>query len=120
MCKLGLVQEAKDLATQEEEKAAEETATSETVASLAKEITEYIIDHQDDVAQEERWRSNMKRGVDQGFRLQRETAQKSEAEIKGRLDSEHEEMRAMHLKLNLLVEHLNHQEFSTVKARVVR
>ena len=110
-------------AKQEGEKAAEETATDETfaktIALLAKEITEYIIDHQDDVAQEERWRSHMKRGVDQGFRLQRETAQKVETEMKGRLDSQHEEMRAMHLKLDLLVEHLNDQQFSTVKARVV-
>jgi hypothetical protein len=41
-------------------------------AALAEKITEYINDHQDDAAQEDRWRTTMKREIMKRFREQRE------------------------------------------------
>ena len=55
---------------------------AENIAPLAKAITEYIIDHQDDAAQGEHWRTTMKRDIAKNFRLQREDAHKIEAEVK--------------------------------------
>ena len=43
----------------------------EKIKPLAEEITEYIQDHQDDAAQEERWRTTMKRDIGKNFRTQR-------------------------------------------------
>ena len=40
----------------------------EKVKPLADKITEYIQDHQDDAAQEERWRTTMKRDMGKSFR----------------------------------------------------
>ena len=40
----------------------------EKIKPLAEEITEYIQDHQDDAAQEERWRTTMKRDMGKSFR----------------------------------------------------
>ena len=39
-----------------------------TETELAGQIRDYIIDHQDDVAQEERWRTTMKRDMAKSFR----------------------------------------------------
>ena len=50
-------------------------------ASLAKKVTEYILDNQDDTAQEERWRTTMKRETMKRFREQREHVQKIETEM---------------------------------------
>ena len=41
---------------------------SRNVEQLAKKITEYILDHQEDAAQEERWRTTMKRDMVKSFR----------------------------------------------------
>ena len=56
-----------------EEKTAEKKeaeAAAYDLAPLAKQITEYILDHQDDAAQEDRWRTTMKRDIKQSFRTQ--------------------------------------------------
>ena len=45
-----------------------EKTFAQKIAPLAKKITEYINDHQDDAAQEDRWRTTMQRRMDQGFR----------------------------------------------------
>jgi len=67
-------------------KAAAETETpvlpevaeaAEMIDPLAKKITEYILDHQDDAAQEDRWRTTMKRETMKCFREQREASKKS-------------------------------------------
>jgi len=44
------------------------------IAPLAKEITEYILGHQDDAAQEDRWRTTMKRDTMKRFRELREAS----------------------------------------------
>ena len=45
------------------------------IAPHAKKITEYIQDHQDDAAQEERWRTTMKRDMGKSFRKVKEEMQ---------------------------------------------
>ena len=42
------------------------------IAPLAKKVTEYILNHQDDAAQEDRWRTTMKREMGRSFRKQRD------------------------------------------------
>jgi hypothetical protein len=64
-----------DSVSSEEETRSEETPlVEETVATftekvspLAKKITEYILNHQDDAAQEDRWRTIMKRDMTNSF-----------------------------------------------------
>ena len=84
----------------------EETTFSETIAPLAEKITEYIIGNQDDSAQEERWRTTIKRDMAKGFRVQREAldkqreaTQKVETEMQRRFDD-------VQSKLDLIVESL--------------
>ena len=84
----------------------EETTFSETIAPLAEKITEYILGNQDDSAQEERWRTTIKRDMAKGFRVQREAldkqreaAQKVETEMQRRFDD-------VQSKLDLIVESL--------------
>ena len=48
---------------------------------LAKKITEYILDNQDDAAQEERWRTTMKRETMKRFRELRDTQRETIAEV---------------------------------------
>ena len=48
------------------------TTDGHTIQTLAKAITEYVLDHQADVAQEERWRTSMQRKMDQNNRSFRE------------------------------------------------
>ena len=69
-------------------------------APLAKKITEYILDSQDDSAQEERWRTTMKRETMKRFREQREHAnkiqagvQKVEAQIEAIAEAQRENMK---------------------------
>ena len=50
---------------------------AEKIGPLAEKITEYILDHQDDAAQEDRWRTTMKRDMVKSFREQREANEKS-------------------------------------------
>ena len=60
-----------------------EETFAEKIAPLAEKITEYILDHQDDAAQEDRWRTTMKRETMKCFREQREASDKqSEASEK--------------------------------------
>jgi len=51
------------------------------IAPLAKKIREYILDHQDKSAQEDRWRTTMQRDMDKRFGEQREEAQKVKEEV---------------------------------------
>ena len=43
----------------------------EKITPLAEKITEYILDHQNEAAQEDRWRTTMKREMVKSFREQR-------------------------------------------------
>ena len=49
-----------------------EETFAQKIAPLAEKITKYINDHQDDAAQEDRWRTTMKREAMKRFREQRE------------------------------------------------
>ena len=70
------------------------------MAPLAREITTYILDHQDDAAQEDRWRTTMKREMDKSFRkletdmqAQREEIRKEvRGEIRRGVQGQREEM----------------------------
>jgi hypothetical protein len=76
---------------------------AEKIEPLAKKITEYILDHQDDAAQEDRWRTTMKRETMKCFREQREASEKSfraqrEAsgnQLDSRFDRQREEVQAI-------------------------
>ena len=50
----------------------DEETFAQKIEPLADKITEYINDHQDDAAQEDRWRTTMKRETMKRFREQRE------------------------------------------------
>ena len=56
----------------QERSAVNSEEAAKKIAPLAKQITEYILDHQDDAAQEDRWRTTMKRDTAKSFREQRE------------------------------------------------
>ena len=56
-------------------------AESVKIAPLARKIMEYIIDHQDDVAQEDRWRTTMKRDMAKQFSLQQKAIEKQREAI---------------------------------------
>ena len=45
------------------------------IAPLVEKVTEYIQDHQDDAAQEDRWRTTMKRDMGKSFRKVKEDMQ---------------------------------------------
>ena len=68
---------------------------AEKIAPLAEKITEYILDHQDDAAQEDRWRTTMKRDMSKSFRLQREESGKQRDAIDSRFDKESEAIDAV-------------------------
>ena len=57
----------------------------EKMAPLAAKIAEYILDHEDDVAQEERWRTMMKRDTAKSFREQRAQVERVEAQIRAQV-----------------------------------
>jgi hypothetical protein len=61
--------------------AKKEKTSAEEIAPLAEKVTEYILDHQDDVAQEERWRTTMKRDMAKSFRAQHEEVQKVKEDV---------------------------------------
>ena len=66
---------------------------AQKIAPLAQKITEYINDHQDDAAQEDRWRTIMKRETMKRFREQREasdTQGKAIAEMREAIDKQRE------------------------------
>ena len=54
---------------------------AEKITPLAEKITEYINDHQDDAAQEDRWRTTMKRETMKRFREQHEAISKQHKAI---------------------------------------
>ena len=74
----------------------EETFTIK-IAPLAKEITEYILDHQDDAAQEDRWRTTMKRAMGKSFREQHEEVQAVKAALMHKVETE---MQSMQLRFD--------------------
>ena len=68
---------------------------AEKITPLAKKIKEYIIDNQDDAAQEDRWRTIMKRDMVKSFRVQREEVQQVKEEVQPmqrRLEEVHSKM----------------------------
>ena len=68
---------------------------AENIVPLAKQIRNYILDHQDDAAQEDRWRTTMQRKMSESFRVQHEKVQKVEMEVQ-KVETE---MQSMQLKL---------------------
>jgi hypothetical protein len=52
----------------------------DTIKTRAKAITKYVLDHQSDVAQEERWRTSMQRKMDQNHQSFRELVVKANKE----------------------------------------
>ena len=95
---------AEELKGAEEPKAADEKAAQgdtkkekktfeERIAPLAKKITEYIQEYQDDSAQEQRWRTTMKRSMSKSFRLQVEAAKKQSEKVDSRFERQREEIR---------------------------
>ena len=75
---------------------------SEKIAPLAGKITEYIHDHQDDAAQEDRWRTTMKRKMSESFRAQREAAKKQREVIDGQFKRQREEGQSMQQRFDLV------------------
>ena len=70
-------------------------APVKAAATLAEKITEYILDHQDDAAQEDRWRTTMKRDMSKSFRLLREESAKQREAIDSRFDKQSEAIDAV-------------------------
>ena len=70
------VAEIEETAEQGQRTTAVARTFAEKIAPLAKQITDYILDHQDDAAQEDRWRTTMKRETMKCFREQREAIDK--------------------------------------------
>ena len=75
---------------------------AEKITPLAKKVTEYILDHQDDAAQEDRWRTTMKRKMSESFRLQREAAKKQRELIDSQFDRQREEVQSMQQRFDLM------------------
>ena len=69
---------------------------SETLAQkikpLAEKIAEYISAHQDDAAQEDRWRTTMKRETMKRFREQREAIDKLETAMLTKIDEKMDQL----------------------------
>ena len=71
----------------------EETAPlAERIVPLAEKITEYINAHQDDAAQEDRWRTTMKRETMRRFREQREAIDKLETAMLTKIDEKMDQL----------------------------
>ena len=66
----------------QERSAVNSEEVAKKIAPLAKKIREYILDHQDKSAQEDRWRTTMKRDMDKSFRKVEEEVQKVKEEVK--------------------------------------
>eukprot|EP00964_Phaeocystis_antarctica_P005926 scaffold3238_cov60-Phaeocystis_antarctica.AAC.9 len=69
-------------------------AAVKAAAALAEKITEYIIDHQDDAAQEDRWRTIMKRDMTKSFKKVEAGVQEVKAEVKAEVQKVKEEVEA--------------------------
>jgi hypothetical protein len=66
-----------------------EKTFAEKIQPLAQKVTEYILDHQDDAAQEDRWRTTMKRDIGKSFRIQNK-----------KIDKQGIAMQQMHAKMD--------------------
>ena len=109
-----------DKSTLDREPARKEQTFAEQIAPLAKRIAEYILDHQDDSAQEERWRTMMKRDMAKASRDQREQVQKVEEKVEAQIHELHEvhrkvegqvqkvegQINEVHRKLDQVLKHL--------------
>ena len=88
-------------ATEEKVAAAEKVAQAgakKESTLLAEKITEYILDHQDDAAQEDRWRTTMKRDMVKSFRKAETEMQAQRGDIqaqRGEMQVLREEIHAM-------------------------
>ena len=82
--------------------AEKEKTFAETIAPLAEKVTAYILDHQDDAAQEDRWRTTMKRKMSESFRAQREAAKKQREVIDGQFKRQREEVQSMQQRFDLV------------------
>ena len=74
-------------------------AFAHKIEPLAEKITKYINDHQDDAAQEDRWRTTMKRETMKRFREQREaieTQGQAIAEVRQAIDQQREATAEVH------------------------
>ena len=71
----------KKKALDKERSAVNSEEAAKKIAPLVEKIAEYILDHQDDAAQEDRWRTTMKRDMAKSFRVQREATLKVEAGV---------------------------------------
>jgi len=69
--------------------AKKEKTFPEKIQPLAEKVTEYILDHQDDAAQEDRWRTTMKRDIGKSFRIQNK-----------KIDKQDIAMQQMHAKMD--------------------
>ena len=70
----------------------EPLAGTRPIAPLAEKITEYINDHQDDAAQEDRWRTTMKRETMKRFREQRAAIDQLETAMLMKVDETMEQL----------------------------
>ena len=82
----------------------EEMTFVEKIKPLAGEITEFIQDHRDDAAQEERWRTTMKRDMGKRFTKLEKKMQSQGKEMQGREGNAHEgdmgkSLQAVHQRL---------------------
>ena len=64
-------------------------------------MTEYILDHQDDAAQEDRWRTTMKRAMGKSFREQHEEVLAVKAALMHKVETEMQSMQIVPQKFTL-------------------
>ena len=65
----------------------------EKIAPLAEKVTDHILDHQDDAAQEDRWRTTMKREIGRSFRRQNK-----------KIDQQRDEVQKLHTKMDKTIQ----------------
>ena len=83
---------------------------------LAKGITEYIDDHQADVAQEERWRTTFQRKIDQNFRGLEDKTNKIDENFRGLEEKTDKQLDNMQEKLDKILESLASAQAPRVQA----
>ena len=80
-----------------------EKTLAEKIALLAEKITEYILDHQDDAAQEDGWRTIMKRDMTKSFHKVEKEMQAQREEVQGQREEMQQQFDDVLSKLNQLV-----------------
>ena len=80
-----------------------EKTLAEKIAPLAEKIAEYILDHQDDAAQEDRWRTIMKRDMTKSFHKVEKEMQAQREEVQGQREEMQEQFDDVLSKLNQIV-----------------